>query len=397
MTTRKRSICFVLPGLNRLNLGLQPWRYVTETAAQLHHAGHRVTILSESGPRALTGFNGVPVRPLRSVSQMVGRGNAELQNTIQTLKPDVLVWNVGLHSLLHQDYRIWNDRPQVGLFCSPVYSPREILRPGLARLMANRAIGGGHLLGAFSPRWLLRARAARLGLNVYVTQAEITRWALFAILQKFPVRAILPGVDSVWLDENIRSNGLREHLGLTRDDFIVLYFDSPAPLRGLPVLVDALARARQQAPNLKLVALNRRYLDETRPASQSLESLVMQKGLGDAVRFVDGAIEPETLVEIARASDLAALPYEFVSADAPLAVLEAVAARKPVLTSRLACLPELASRGRAFLAEPGDPESVADALLEVWRQAPAESVPCSGAARGWQTVGAEWSEFIQSL
>jgi len=397
MTMRKRSVCFVLPGLNRLTLGVQPWRYVTETAAQLYRAGHRVTILSESGPRALTGFNGVQVRPLRSVGQTLWRGNAELQKTIQILKPDVLVWNLGLHSFLHQDYRTWNDRPQVGFFSSPIYSPREILRPGLMRLAANRAVSHAPLLGAFSPRWLLRARAARLGLNVYVTQTEITRWALFSILQKFPVRTILPGVDSVWLNGNGHSDRTRARLGLAGDDFVILYFDSPAPLRGLPVLVDALARARMQAPNLKLVALNRRYQDETRQASRSLESLVMKKGLGDAVRFVDGVLEPEVLAEIARASDLAALPYELLPSDAPLAVLEAVAVRKPVLTSRLACLPELASRGRAFLAEPGDPESVANALLEAWRQAPAESAPRLGAARGWETVGIEWSDFIQSL
>lgn len=396
-TMRKRSVCFVVPGLNRLNLGVQPWRYVTETAAQLYRAGHRVTILSESGPRALTGFDGVPVRPLRSVGQALWQRNVELQKTMEILKPDVLVWSLGLHNFLHQDYRMWRDRPQVGLFSSPIYSPREIFRPGLARLAANRSLSGAQVLGAFSPRWLLRARAARLGLNVFVTQTEITRWTLYAILQKIPVRAIRPGVDSVWLDGNERSNGTREHLGLDRDDFVVLYFDSPVPLRGLPVLVDALARARQQAPNLKLVALNRRYLDEPHTASQSLESLVMQKGLGDAVRFVDGVLEPEALAEIARASDLAALPYEFVSSDAPLALLEAVAIRKPVLTSRLACLPELASYGRAFLAEPGDPESVANALLEAWRQAPAGPAPRSGAVRGWETVGAEWSEFLQSL
>lgn len=394
---RKRSVCFILPGLNRLNLVAQPWRYVTETAAQLYRAGHRVTILSEAGPHALTGFNGVPVRPLRSVGQTFWLPNAELRKTIEILKPDVLVWNLSLTGFLHQDYRAWSDRPQVGFFSSPIYSWREIFRPGLSRLISNRSFKKEYLPGLLAPRWLLRARAACLGLNVYVTQTEITRWALYAILQKYPVRVIRPGVDSVWLDAHKRSNGARAHLGLSRDDFVVLYFDSPAPLRGLPVLVEALARARQQAPNLKLVALNRRYLDETHSASQSLESLVMQKGLGDAVRFVDGILEPETLAEIARASDLVALPYEFISSDAPLAMLEALTAHKPVLTSRLVSLPELASHGHAFLSEPGNPDSVAKALLEAWRQAPAGCVPRPGVARGWETVGAEWSEFLQSL
>jgi len=396
-TTRKRSICFVSPGLNRLNLGLQPWRYLTETAAQLYRAGHRVTILSEAGPHALTGFNGVPVRLLRSVGQFFWRGNPELRKMIQILNPDTLVWSMGLNSLIHQDYQTWNDRPQVGLLASPLYSSREILRIGLARLAANPFIGSVHFLSAFFPRWLLRFRAARLGLNAYVTQTQTTRDRLAAIVPDTPVRVIPPGVDSVWLDGNARANGMRARLGLTRDDFVVLYFDSPAPLRGLPVLVEALARARRQARNLKLVALNRRYQDETRQESHSLENLVRQKGLADAVRFVDGVLEPDMLAEIVRASDLTAMPYEFIAADAPLTVLEAVAARKPVLTSRLACLPELASQGQAFLSEPGEPESVAQALLEAWRGASVEPVPSPGMARRWETVGAEWSDFIQSL
>lgn len=396
-TLRKRSVCIVLPGLNRLNRGLQPWRYVTETAVQLYRAGHRVTLLSEAGLHALSGINGVPVRSLRSVGQSPWWRNPELEKTIQILKPDVLIWSVELTSFLHQDYRSWSDRPQVGIFSSPIYSAREILRPGLARLLANRRMSGIHLLGAFAPRWLLHARAARLGLDAYITQTQTTCDALASIVQGAPLKAILPGVDALWMDVSTPVNGAREHFGFSKNDFVVLYFGSPSPLRGLPVLVDALSIARRQAANIKLLVLNRRYQQELNHGSISIEKLVVERGLGDSVRILDGLLEPESLVEIVRASDLAALPYELVPTDAPLAVLEAVAARKPVLTSRLACLPELAAQGQAFLAEPGDPESVAKALLEARQQAPVGSAPHLGAVRGWEAVGAEWSDFIQLL
>lgn len=211
------------------------------------------------------------------------------------------------------------------------------------------------------------------------------------------MKAIRPGVDALWMDVSTPVNGAREHFGFSKNDFVVLYFGSPSPLRGLPVLVDALSIARRQAANIKLLVLNRRYQQELNHGSISIENLVVERGLGDSVRILDGLLEPESLVEIMRASDLAALPYELVPTDAPLAVLEAVAARKPVLTSRLACLPELAAQGQAFLAEPGDPESVATALLEARQQAPAGFAPRPGAVRGWETVGAEWSDFIQSL
>lgn len=394
---RKRSVCFVLPGLNRLTVGSQPWRYVAETAVQLYRAGYWVTILSESGPHALTGYNGVRVRSLRSVKQPFWQRNNELHQTIAALKPDVLVWVVGLTDFLYQDYRAWSSLPQVGLFPYPMYSAREAFRLGLGRLAAQRSFFWRHVLGALFPRPWLRTRAARLGLNVYVTHTEITRWALYSLVQPVPVRVIRPGVDSVWLDEKIQPNGLRARLGLNSEDFVVLYFDSPSPSRGLSVLMEALAHTRQQSPHLKMVALNRRYLEETHTASQSLENLARQKGLADAVRFVEGVLHPETLVALARMSDLAALPYELLTVDVPLPLLEALALRKPVLTSRMGALPELTSLGRIYLTEPGDPASVARALLEAQNQSAAGWSCASSPVRNWEAVGREWAKFVQSL
>ncbi|PWH15235.1 MAG: hypothetical protein DDG60_06360 [Anaerolineae bacterium] len=394
----KRSVCFVLPGLSRLNLGVQPWRYVVETAAQLYRLGHRVTILSESKPHALTGYNGVPVRSLRSVQQPFWRRNAELHKTIEVLKPDVLVWTLSLTDFLFQDYRAGGHQVQIGLLPYPLYAPRDLLRLGVKRWLTHWSFLHTHVLGALAPRWFLRLRAGQLGLHGYVTQTEITRWALYGVVQPCPVRVIRPGVDAAWLDTNAHVNGVRARLGLKHEDFVVLYFDSPAPLRGLPVLMDALERIHRQVPHLKLVAFNRRYLDEAHPTSESLETLVRQKDLTEVVRFVDGILEPEMLAEIARASDLTALPYELLPVDAPLTVLEALALRKPVLTSRLGALPELACLGRVYLAEPGDPDSVAQALLTAWHQErSADVVSPSGVVRGWEAVGAEWSAFLQSL
>jgi len=243
----QRSVCLVIDGLNRLNRGFQPWRYVTEVAIQLKRRGHPVTILSRAGPHALSNLEGIPVRALASVENHFWRRNLELGQAIDALDPQVLLWSIGLTSFLHQDFRPWQNRLQVGIFSSPIYTRREILRPGLARLAANYPLSGVHVLGAFSPRWLLRSRAAGLGLDAYVTQTRTTGEALTSIVAGKPIKALLPGVDGIWLDCGSRTIPMRTRFNLSNHEFVVLYFGSPSPLRGLPVLAEALALARQQA------------------------------------------------------------------------------------------------------------------------------------------------------
>jgi glycosyltransferase involved in cell wall biosynthesis len=386
-----------LYGLNRLNRSLQPWRYVTEVAVRLSRLGHRVEILSEAGPHALSFIDGVPVKSLASVRNSFWQQNKGLAKAIQSLDPDILLWSIGLTSFLHQDYRFWKERKQVGIFSSPIYSIREVLRPGVFKLAANYPLSSIHVLGAFTPRWLLRARAASIGLDAYVTQTETTKHRLAPLVGVKPVSTLLPGVDRAWLDCTPTAPDVRARMGLGKDDFVVLYFGSPAPLRGLPELVEALAMIHAEARNIKLLVLNRRYKSELIRESASVEDLITVKGLGDSVRIIHGFLGQETLIEAVQASDLVALPFELVPSDAPLSILEAVAASKPVLTSRLACLPELASHGKAFLAEPGDPVSVAQALLAARSNACGESNHRSGAIRSWEAVGAEWSALIQSL
>jgi glycosyltransferase involved in cell wall biosynthesis len=370
---------------------------MTEVAVRLSRLGHRVEILSEKGPHALSLIDGVPVKSLASLRNFFWQRNKELAKAIQSFDPDVLLWSIGLTSFLHQDYCFWKEWKQVGIFSSPIYSIKEVLRPGVFKLAANYPLSSIHVLGAFSPRWLLRARAASIGLDAYVAQTETTKCRLAPLVGAKPVSVLPPGVDRAWLGNKPAASDIRARLGLARDDFVVLYFGSPAPFRGLPALVEGFSMIHARARNIKLLVLNRRYKSELIHESASMEDLITKKGLGESVHIVHGFLGQETLIEAVQASDLVALPFELLPSDAPLSILEAVAVSKPVLTSRLACLPELASHGKAFLAEPGDPVSVARALLEARSNACGESNYHAGAVRSWETVGAEWSALIQSL
>ena len=60
--------------------------------------------------------------------------------------------------------------------------------------------------------------------------------------------------------------------------------------------------------------------------------------------------------------DLVALPFEIVPSDVPLSVLEAMALALPVITTQVACLPELVPAGCGLRLPPGDDAALAAAI-----------------------------------
>jgi glycosyltransferase involved in cell wall biosynthesis len=105
-----------------------------------------------------------------------------------------------------------------------------------------------------------------------------------------------------------------------------------SPEKGQAGLLQAFAKLRPRHPELQL------RLVGDGPDRASLETLVKELGLSDAVTFVGRLPEEETLAEIARAN-LLVLP-SFMEG-LPIVLMEAMAAGVPVIASRIAGIPEL--------------------------------------------------------
>jgi glycosyltransferase involved in cell wall biosynthesis len=393
-----RSICLIAGGLVDRNLRLQPWRYLSEVALQLGAQGYKVTIISDDvSPGLSQKENGIHCQLVPSVSNPWWWINQALQQAIQRLNPDIILWHIGLTNFLHQRLDSGSQTPIVGIFTSPLYSRRELGRIGIKKLITGYQLGAVHLLGALAPRRLLRRFELKNNqIHSLVVQTQTTGQQLRQErLWSKPITVIKPGVDEVWR-QPVERDETRARLGYGHTDKVVVYFGSPAPLRGLHTLIQGFEMAYRADAALKLLILSRRRVDELLNEETGLKRLLSRPQVSDAVQIVSGYLEQEQMVKYVVAGDIVALPFELVPSDAPLSVLEAQALGKPVVTTRVACLPELAAGGVNCLAQPADPVSLAVALTQAKALAGVQNL--SGLnSRSWPQMGEEWSQFIENV
>jgi glycosyltransferase involved in cell wall biosynthesis len=296
----------------------------------------------------------------------------------------------------------------VGIYPGLIYHLNEIGRLGVWNMVKELNMLQIHFLNALIPRHFIRQAVQEGKLAHLVVLSEMTRSELIRIgVQPEAVKAIGPGVDDIWL-EPPHQNGhvaiTREENGYLPEDKVILYYGSPQPLRGLHDLIRAVEIAHHSDSHLKLLILSRRREDELLKENAGLRNLLEHSRIRPAIKVVSGFLSPEKLVEYMAAIDAVALPFQLVPADGPLSLLEAQAQGKPVITTRVASLPEMVSRGAHYLADPANPASLAEAVLaaaneiDFDRAEKGRGLPkLSPALRRWQQVGAEWSQLVQSL
>jgi glycosyltransferase involved in cell wall biosynthesis len=149
---------------------------------------------------------------------------------------------------------------------------------------------------------------------------------------------------------------VRAELGITIDEYVILSTGRLAPQKGLRYLVDAVP--------VLLPRLGRRakvLVAGEGPARADLESRVRDLGLARVVQFLGFRNDVGDLLE---AADMVVIPslWEGLS----VALLEAMAAQKPIVTTAIGSNVEVTDRGAsALLVPPRDSVALADAILQL--------------------------------
>jgi len=134
----------------------------------------------------------------------------------------------------------------------------------------------------------------------------------------------------------------------------VLYVGQLIECKGVNVLLDAMQRLRRQRDvHLRLVYHNAQLEAELRRQARDL-------GLAEHVEFV-GILGPRELAEEYHQADLLVLPS--FAEGLPVVIMEAMALRRPVISTFVAGIPELVVPGEhGWLIPAGDVEALASAM-----------------------------------
>jgi glycosyltransferase involved in cell wall biosynthesis len=150
-----------------------------------------------------------------------------------------------------------------------------------------------------------------------------------------------------------RSDGVRDAIGARPDEILLLAVGNLYPVKGHPVLLDALQRLQDAAPaRWRLVVAGRGR------NKAALEERAATLGLRELVHFLG---HRDDVPDLLAAADVFVMPS--LREGLPLAILEAMFAGKAIVASGVGGIPEAITSGEhGILVEPGDPAALSEAL-----------------------------------
>jgi len=244
---------------------------------------------------------------------------------------------------------------------------------GFVGRLAAKAAGIGsiiHTVHGFafheeSPAWALHVyafleRLAAFACDRIVTVSEYhRRWALdLAISSPEKLVAIPNGIPAERAQADTAREDIRRELGIAPDARMLLSTGRLANQKGLEYLIEAaqLVKSQLETP-FKVVFAG------SGPIQPLLEKLAAERGLGNEISFVGFRND---IGDLLAASDIVVLPtlHEGLS----IALLEAMAAGKPVITTTIGSNLEVTQDGKAAELVPvKDARALADAIIKLVR------------------------------
>lgn len=208
--------------------------------------------------------------------------------------------------------------------------------------------GGQYYAGRLRRRLALRAAIGLSSRTVAVSQMlarHLSRnlWIRRSRIDTIPngVRAAAPDLSSV-----------RDELGLNANQQLIVAIGNLYPVKGHRYLIDALARLAGGHPGIHLAIAGRGPLED------ELSALAGAHGLADRVHLLGLRRD---VSEILAAADIFVLPS--LSEGLPLALLEAMFARRPIVATDVGEVAVALAQGDAgLLVPPGDAGALAAAI-----------------------------------
>ncbi len=169
----------------------------------------------------------------------------------------------------------------------------------------------------------------------------------------------------------------REFFGFSPEDLVIGTIGRAVPVKGWDVLLRAFVEARDHMPAAKLLLAGSTSSSDEKDFYEQLVRFIASHGLADAVRFTGHLTD---IAPALRATDVFVLPSR--SEGYSLALLEALTAGLPVVSTRVGIAPEVIVEGRnGTLVEREDVSDLARGLLALADPAARQRCTVSGTPR----------------
>ncbi len=217
--------------------------------------------------------------------------------------------------------------------------------------------------------------------NIVVSRKQLEEFVRLGVAPRRKLRAICYGVDLERFAEAARTRGtLRAELGLPGDALLVGVVARLVAIKGQDVFLEAVARLRASHPNVRFLLVG------DGPDRARYEAI--NRRLRVDVHFLGWRRD---MPEVLSALDVVALPTVGDFEGTPVAVIEALAARRAVVATDVGAVSEVVHEGETGLVvPPRDPDALAVALSALLDD-PALRVAlgCSGQRLVFQRYGKE--------
>ncbi len=229
----------------------------------------------------------------------------------------------------------------------------------------------------FEPyKWRLDEKIARASFVVCISHFCRSQGMIFASPEHWEKMKIVHcGVDPARYSNAVRPPGK-----------MLMFVGRLAAVKGVAVLLRAIAELTPRHPDLHLTLIGEGTEQE------SLEELAQELGITEQITFAGPKTQSE-VAEALAASDVFVLPS--FAEGVPVVLMEAMASRQPVITTRIAGIPELVEDGvNGRLVPPGNISALAEAIEELLS---APDIRTKMGQSGRSKVEAEFNAGIEAI
>lgn len=351
------KIAVICHDFNRSNINKLPWKYIYKISSYLN-LKHDVFILTDSEDK----FEEIRTIYVKKIFVPLKGETKEVLDVLNQEKPDKCIMLLGLTSFLRREFKI--NIPVYGVFTSPIYSLIELLKNiGFKDSIKYRDYTVIHYLNSIIPNYFVKKWSPNFEKIIFLseyTQKKLTE-------KGFPSSktVIIPvGIEKHFFKppDPVAVEKLKNHInpdGLP----IIMYLTSPLTLRGTDALVKAFEEVLQRR-SCKLIFLSRIDHEELYEEEKRLKNIAIQGGFFDSVKFISNFLTPEELKEHIAVADIICIPFKIVLSDIPISILEAMAIGKPIISTNVACIPEMVE-GNGLLVPANNKNELAISLIKV--------------------------------